>query len=967
MNNPDFALDIQPKLFWSDVFSMAELEVNLSRSYELRLLRCTLPSPTPDSAQSKPSNPPSHLLHVLISEVVSSIESGNYIRALSSDALRFIFKHDGESFKYDDSVQCADRVYSELMNSLDSFLINDSEDSKDGSFRAILVISIAIAAFFAFTQCNVTGPYEELPSCPLPFKVSSKCVEWDNWARNQLTSSGCHLIGKFSNLQYIVFANMLLTRTKDLLSGGSVSSMDELRSISWWLARLIQIQQRILDERSSSLFDLVHVFMGETLNHFGSLEKITSYWGDKLHKEEALIIVSMLHLEAGLMEHAYGRDDSFKHHLESAEVLSGIQLSLTGVLGFRTVHQVEPKAQQVLVSDICMSNVDHTRPSISLDLEGNVSSSCEDNSNLHRHEICEASDVLMIPRLLKNDDDTELSGQGIQNCSAAASPLKAIQQAVILAQCLLIEKSSRHDELQRWDMAPYIEAIDSQQSSYFIIRCFCDIIRIRWEFSRSRTKERALLMMDEVVKGIYESSHGVAQRIQICYAVSIPTIPILRKEYCNMLVGCGLVGEALKIFEDLELWDNLIYCYCLLEKKAAGVELIKKRLAENPNDPRLWCSLGDITNNDSCYEKALSVSNNKSTRAMRSLARSAYNMQNYKASKILWESAMALNSLYPDGWFALGAAALKDRDVEKAMEGFTRAVELDPDNGEAWNNIACLHVIKKKSKEAFIAFKEALKFKRNSWKLWENYSQVAVDVGNFNQALEAMEKVVLMTSYKRVDTELLEKILLEIEERVSASQFASRVATSGYNCTSQTHMAASVNESTPPVFGAVSSSETEHLVELLGKILRKIVGNAGDAEIYGLYARWHNIKGHPGMCSEFLLKQIRDYQRSDSYKDKDRFKKLARASLKLFKIYMEISSCTTYTESECFEFWETYKKKFSSSLTDMEWRRKLLKEAEMHIKSVIKQAGSFSDTDEFRDLESFLDQVILQINSLSSC
>lgn len=99
------------------------------------------------------------------------------------------------------------------------------------------------------------------------------------------------------------------------------------------------------------------------------------------------------------------------------------------------------------------------------------------------------------------------------------------------------------------------------------------------------------------------------------------------------------------------------------------------------------------------------------------------------------ESAMALNSLYPDGWFALGAAALKvtyvicnvlicclpysctsifalfhfctisqvlgtylwwwiqARDIEKALDGFTRAVQLDPDNGEAWNNIACLYAL----------------------------------------------------------------------------------------------------------------------------------------------------------------------------------------------------------------------------------------------------------------------------------
>nr|GEZ55537.1 tetratricopeptide repeat protein 27 homolog [Tanacetum cinerariifolium] len=39
--------------------------------------------------------------------------------------------------------------------------------------------------------------------------------------------------------------------------------------------------------------------------------------------------------------------------------------------------------------------------------------------------------------------------------------LKPVQQALILAQCLMIDKNTPHDEMQRWDMASYIEAIDS--------------------------------------------------------------------------------------------------------------------------------------------------------------------------------------------------------------------------------------------------------------------------------------------------------------------------------------------------------------------------------------------------------------------------------------------------------------------------------------------------------------------------
>lgn len=36
---------------------------------------------------------------------------------------------------------------------------------------------------------------------------------------------------------------------------------------------------------------------------------------------------------------------------------------------------------------------------------------------------------------------------------------------------------------------------------------------------------------------------------------------------------------------------------------------------------------------------------------------------------------------------------LQARDIEKALDAFTRAVQLDPENGEAWNNIACLYEI----------------------------------------------------------------------------------------------------------------------------------------------------------------------------------------------------------------------------------------------------------------------------------
>ncbi|CAO2842093.1 unnamed protein product [Amaranthus hypochondriacus] len=885
---------------------MAEILVQRLRQYELRLLRCSLPllSSSTHTLHTQATQSSSSF-HPLIEEIVTLIESGRYVDSLSSAGARSIFAFSNFFESFDPS-----QFYAGLEVAVESYLVyNDGEI--DSSSKLIMVVAVSVAAFLAFLQCNFIGPVIELPLVPLPWKEVKEGKEWEMWARNQLISVGSDLAAKFSNLQYLVFAKILLMKTRDLSLSEKATGAAELGTRTWWFARLVLLQQHILDERCSSLFDMVQVLMNESLNLFGNVEKVTCYWGALLEEEEASTIVSTMQLEAGFIERTFGRVDPARQYFEAAALTVGLEFSVTGALGFRTVHQVEPKAQMVLVA--CKSSFASANCApLSVSNEGDGS---KDQKFLQSQHIGEASDVLMAPKIVGVDGSGATGSDVVQNDLATSRSLTAIQQAVVLAQCFLIEKRSRMDELQRWEMAPYIEAIDSQRSSNFPIKCSCNILRIKWESTRSRTKERALLMMDKVVQDLYDSSPQVLERVHSYFSVYMPAVPVLKKEYGELLISRGLIGEALRIFENLELWDNLIYCYRLLEKKAAAVELIKVRLLETPTDPRLWCSLGDVTNDDSCYEKALEVSNDRSARAKRSLARSAYNRGDYERSKVLWESAMALNTLYPDGWFALGAAALKARDINKALDGFTRSVQLDPDNGEAWNNIACLHTIRNKSEEAFIAFKEALKFKRNSWQMWENYGQVAADVGNFSQALEAAQRVLDLTGNKKYDGELLERIVQEMEKRYSTATACDKDFTN--QTTSESELA--------------YSRETQRLMDMLGKVLQQVVRNIGNGDAWGLYARWHKMRGDLTMASEALLKQVRSYQGSDVWKEIDRFKKYVHASLELCKIYMEISSSTR-------------------SLKE-------LNAAEMHLRSTIKQACSFTDTEEFKDLQVCLEEV----------
>lgn len=68
-------------------------------------------------------------------------------------------------------------------------------------------------------------------------------------------------------------------------------------------------------------------------------------------------------------------------------------------------------------------------------------------SNLEQYN--EISDILMTPKLLGNGTESESNQPSIGNGPPGYSaPLKPLQQATVLASCLLVEKSSRNDEMQ---------------------------------------------------------------------------------------------------------------------------------------------------------------------------------------------------------------------------------------------------------------------------------------------------------------------------------------------------------------------------------------------------------------------------------------------------------------------------------------------------------------------------------------
>ncbi|EXC26769.1 hypothetical protein L484_023385 [Morus notabilis] len=85
------------------------------RSYELRLVRCTLPpSPSPPPPSDDAHN--QHPIHSLITDHLASIEAGCYLEVLASPAAsRLAFGLDSMQSPLDDSTVFAGRVYSKFL------------------------------------------------------------------------------------------------------------------------------------------------------------------------------------------------------------------------------------------------------------------------------------------------------------------------------------------------------------------------------------------------------------------------------------------------------------------------------------------------------------------------------------------------------------------------------------------------------------------------------------------------------------------------------------------------------------------------------------------------------------------------------------------------------------------------------------------------------------------------------------
>lgn len=431
-----------------------------------------------------------------------------------------------------------------------------------------------------------------------------------------------------------------------------------------------------------------------------------------------------------------------------------------------------------------------------------------------------------------------------------------VDSIILLATASSISNTSPDDGLVREETLPYAARVLEGGSSNWQVYTQALLVRSRIEGFRARTAERGLLqlqaLVDQVIAETSETappttskdaptsepspsesapstffpkpkaseSASVSERLKYVHQLSPPLKWELEAELAARWTHMGGLKTALEIYERLQMHAEVALCLAATDREAEAVKLLKELLFEDSagkpeedgqsstatltlrspphsDSPRLLCILGDITGHPAYYTLAWTVSSNRYARAQRSLGRYYTKQRDFRAASEAYTQALSISRLDRGSWFAFGCVQLELEEWNGATESFTRCVQLDDHDAEAWSNLAIallklpipqaeavaanlppmadpappaaedeepIDPVKQQlssssvdhyqhTREALRALRRAATLKRDDARIWDNYLTVAASIPPsagtpWGEVIQAMGRVVELRSKK---------------------------------------------------------------------------------------------------------------------------------------------------------------------------------------------------------------------------
>ncbi|MEW6685474.1 MAG: tetratricopeptide repeat protein [Candidatus Edwardsbacteria bacterium] len=117
-----------------------------------------------------------------------------------------------------------------------------------------------------------------------------------------------------------------------------------------------------------------------------------------------------------------------------------------------------------------------------------------------------------------------------------------------------------------------------------------------------------------------------------------------------------------------------------------------------------------------------------------------YFKREFEAAVVEFEKALELNPNLLETYNNLGLALSESGKEKEAVASFKRAIEINPDFAEAYNNLGALHKGKGRYEEAVELFNQAISKRSNYALAYLNLGNAYEELEKFDQALKAWEK-----------------------------------------------------------------------------------------------------------------------------------------------------------------------------------------------------------------------------------
>uniref|UniRef100_A0A182K977 TPR_REGION domain-containing protein n=1 Tax=Anopheles christyi TaxID=43041 RepID=A0A182K977_9DIPT len=600
--------------------------------------------------------------------------------------------------------------WSSLLNS-DTFaeVLTNEKFQSNASDEELL--HLAIGSLLAFLQYNFLGPREKQIS---PQQASDILA--------QLQSDGEEMNVNVERPDCLLVSKKILKHLVNLATESN-ESPDQEYCVRLWYQRYLLVHQRCMDDLSHSLYE-------QFSTNVVALEDAIS------HAEKATKVETYLEILFGYVQ--FKRVTKSEQWLGKLESVSDVDLSVEGVLGVRTKFQQNPL------------------PQLTLRLQGVSELGLPNATETHGH--------IQLPAILKLEDEVRLEKIKFMDEQENENvQLPALIQNFVLGKVYFLYVSQPKEQLTLEEIQPYITSLVYQRHGPWATRVAALFLNATTEATHKRTVDRSLRQIEELVQQFDAPSSEIpiADRLSMVFSSWPIASWQMKEKLADVMVSLGMVKGALEIYQQVQSWENVIDCYTVLEMRHLAATIINQLIERNGPSVRLYCMLGDATDDVECYQHAWELSKETSAKAQRHWGNYYFTRKDYTSAIEHLRRSIEINCLQEPTLLRLGYAALQLERWEEAAYAYRLYTSFESHGFEPWNNLAKAYIMLGEKSRAHKVLQEALKCNYSNWKVWENYLLVSVDTRNIGDALNAYERLLDLKD-RYYDKEVLEVVVRAI-------------------------------------------------------------------------------------------------------------------------------------------------------------------------------------------------------------